>query len=266
MPFTLLEGTFRPNADLPDGDSVAFAPDDPAPLFTLPRCGTPPRVCGDGTVRPRLEGIDALEAGAFASDAIARHLEWIGTSTDAGAARGYLLTNRIGPRGRPIAFAFAGEPEDEDGASVFLDVELLRESVNHKLLEAGVVYPLFYDTLFGDLRAALARAAAGARAHGRGLWPADRTREGVTWGGRGSLPELAPIFPKLRRRLEEYTRDRDFRRDSADLASFTDFLFATRERLFLLSESKFTGLDNVVEVDGDRVLLAKRPEDMVFLS
>ena len=202
----------------------------------------------------------------FASDATERNLKLIGLSSQTDEAGGYILANQIGPNGRPICFVFAGEAPEDDGASVFLDVDRMKESVNYRLIEAGVVYPLFYDTLFGDLREALTAAAHNARDSGLGFWPNDKTAAGVAWGGADSLPNLDPIFPKLWRRLEKYTQNRDFRDESDTLDAFIDFLQASRDRLFILSEARFTDLDNIVEVHGTTVRLPFLPQDLVFVS
>lgn len=270
MGFKLLKGTFDPGAGFPDGDSVRFKPDDPSPLFSLPRKGRSPRVNqNNGTVQLRFEGVDALEKEAkepFASDATKKNLELLNLESTSDNSRGYILANQIGPNGRPICFVFAGEPKEEDHSDIFLDSKRVKESVNYLLLEAGVLYPLFYDTLYGDLRETLTDAAVQARENNKGLWPHDKTREGVIWEGKASLPELAPIFPKLWRRLEKYTQNRDFRDESDTLDAFTDYLEAKRDRLSIISESRFTDLDNIVKVEGDKVSLPYLPEDLIFLS
>ena len=270
MPFTLLKGTFKPATGIPDGDTVRFQPDDPSPLFTLPRRGRPPRVNqNNGTISLRCEGIDALEKDAkepFASDATNKNLEILGLVGPTAEGAGYILTNQIGPNGRPISFVFVGEADEDDGASIFLNVDLLKESVNFRLIEASVVYPLFYDTLFSDLRSALASAVSAARSFGLGVWSSDKTHTGVTWGGAASLPNLDPIFPKLWRRLEKYTQDRDFRDESGTLDAFIDFLEANKDRLFIISESRFTDLDNIIDVNDNTVKLPFLPEDLVFVS
>jgi hypothetical protein len=223
----------------------------------------------NGTIQLRYEGIDALEKDAkqpFASDATRKNLELLGLTSPADESNGYILANQIGPNGRPICFVFAGDADEDDGSTVFLDLDRMKGSVNFRLVEAGAVYPLFYDTLFGDLRLGLASATVSARSSGFGFWPKDKTGTGVRWGGASSLPGLDPIFPKLWRRLEKYTQNRDFRDESATLDAFIDFLQANRDRLFIISESRFTDLDNIVDVDDDKVSLPSLPEDLVFVS
>jgi endonuclease YncB( thermonuclease family) len=53
---------------------------------------------------------------------------------------------------------------------VSLRAGLLRQSLNYHSLDRGQSYPLFYDTLFADLRTVLAEAATTARQARRGLW------------------------------------------------------------------------------------------------
>ena len=270
MPFTLLKGTFKPAAGFPDGDSVRFRPDDPSPLFSLPRQGRSPRLNqNNGTIQLRYEGIDALEKDAkepFASSATRKNLELLSLSDATDESTGYIMANQIGPNGRPICFVFAEKTDENDGSRIFLDVDRMKNSVNFRLVEAGAVYPLFYDTLFFDLRSALSSAVVSARSSGQGFWPNDQTSIGVQWGGASSLPDLEPIFPKLGRRLEKYTQNRDFRDESEMLEAFIDFLQANKDRLFVVSESRFTDLDNIVVVEGSTVRLPFLPEDLIFQS
>lgn len=270
MPFTLLKGRFKPDTGIPDGDSVRFAPTDPSPLFTLRRQGRTPRINqNNGTVQLRFEGIDALEKEAkepFASDATSKNLDLLGLSNPSDESDGYILANQIGPHGRPICFVFAGTIDEPDGSSIFLDVEQMKQSVNFQLIDSGVVYPLFYDTLFYDLRSALSDAVVNARRSGQGIWPHDKTVAGVKWAGASSLPNLEPIFPKLWRRLEKYTQHRDFRDEADTLDAFIDFLQSNPDRLFILSENRFSDLDDLVVINGDMVSLPFQPEDLLFLS
>lgn len=140
---------------------------------------------------------------------------------------------------------FAGSAPEADGDRVFLEVERMRDSVNYRLTEAGEVHPFFFDTLFVDLREALATATAAVRSTEAGVWSRDKTNIGVEWQGTRSLPDIDPIFPRLWRRLERYTQDRDFRDESDTLAGFIDFLIANPDRLFMISQSRCTDLDNV---------------------
>ena len=270
MPVTLVKGIFKPAAGVPDGDTLRFAPFDVSPLFALTRRSRRLRVNqNNGTVSLRYEGIDAVEKDAveqFASKATENNLRLLGLKGATDETEGYILASHIGTNGRAISFVFSGTTDEEDGSRIFLGRERMKDSINYKLLETGLVYPLFYDTLFANLRQELASATASARQSGLGLWPSDRTKEGVTWGGASSLSEIPPIFPKIWRRLENYTQSRDFRDNSATLENFQEYLETRRDRLFIVSESRFTDLDGIVQIDNNKVSLPYLPEDLIFQS
>lgn len=268
MPFTLIKGTFIPAAGIPDGDTVRFQVNNPVLLDRLTVTGLPLDLNQkNNTVSLRYEGIDAPERGArepFACDATARNINLLGLNNVYDAGPGYILARQLGPWGRPISFVFAGETEEADGSSVYLETDRMRESVNFQLIKAGVVYPLFYDTLFVDLRTTLAEATVAAREEDLGLWPRDRTREGVTFSTAGSLPLISPIFPKIWRRLKKYTERDDFTEGENALDGFVDFLRRQSDRLRVIPEARSTGLDNIVEADGNEVRMGFNPENLVF--
>ncbi len=270
MPFTIISGEFVPEAGRPDGDSIRFRPDDPTPLFSLPRRGRPPIISSrNGTIQLRFEGIDTMESRAaepFSSDATNSNLELCGVPNGTGTARGYIFSTQIGPNGRPISFAYAGDAPEADGSSIFVDVDRMKESVNFQQLSRGHAYPLFYDTLFNDLRRAMADEVVTARAKGDNVWSADVTNTGATYSGRDSLERIPPIFPKLWRRLNSYSRDRDVA-NPEDLSEFMDFLNSLREeRILIISEQRTTGFDNVLEVNDDVIKMTVLPEDIIIMS
>ncbi|WP_350285786.1 hypothetical protein [uncultured Croceitalea sp.] len=270
MPFTLIKGEFVPEAGKPDGDSMRFRPIDPTPLFMLKRKGRPPKINQtNGTIQLRFEGIDTMESKAadpFSSDATKSNLALCGVPDGTGTAPGYILTNQIGPNGRPIAFVYAGTNTAADGASIFLEGEQLKESVNYKQLELGHAYPLYYDTLFFSLRQVLTEAVTKARSSNLNVWGADLTNSGANYSGPDSLLTMPPIFPKLWRRLDKYSRDSDTMNPNS-LAEFEEYMESIREeRVFILSESNATGFDDIIEVSGNEIELEYLPEDIVVVS
>ena len=270
MPFTLTAGEFVPEAGRPDGDSVRFRPDDPTPLFSLPRRGRPPKVNStNGTIQLRFEGIDTMESRAadpFSSDATTSNLDLCGVPGGTGTARGHILSTQIGPNGRPICLVYAGDAAEPDGDSIFVDVDRMKQSVNFKQISLGHAYPLFYDSLFFDLRAAMAEETVSARTDGRTLWPADATNAGAAYSGRDSIETMPPIFPKLWRRLDSYSRDTDVA-DPDSLDEFIEYLQSLREeRVLIISEGRMTGFDDLVKVEGDTVKMSHLPEDLVIVS
>lgn len=261
MPFTLIKGHFRPAAGVPDGDSVRFQPDSPALMRSIPRVRMPPAAT---TVQLRYEGIDTLEKQAIqphANNARDANLRLLGTQGvgDAVGARGFILTREGDMKsGRPICFVFAGETVEEDGKVVFLGPDRVPDSVNYKLMEGGMAYPLFYETLFKELRDVFLVALAAARANPNvGHINLDRSRAGVSYSGPNSLSSLPPIFPKLFRRLDSW--------NGANLQGFLQSVEQNDgERMHTLSDDRFIGFHDGLEVSGDTVKLLYAPEDMVF--
>jgi hypothetical protein len=145
---------------------------------------------------------------------------------------------------------------------VFLRASLLKRSLNYRSLAAGQAYPLFYDTLFADLRAVLTQAAATARQTGLGMWPQDRSQMGLAVTGQAELEQQGVLLPKLFRRLSEFLAQQQ----PGDLAGFLAWLAAAEEQVLDLPSGNFTHFDNVVAVQGDQVRLLRRPEELVFVS
>jgi endonuclease YncB( thermonuclease family) len=274
----------------PDGDSIHFRPDDPAQLDRLDKLARPYRLTRIGSVMLRLEGIDALELhyspdgggptsfqprplADQARDFLTGKLGMNpvpyapprGVRVDPPVPRdgvlGYIVSRALEINGRPVAFAFAGPPSVPDGTEVFLSVAEMRRSLNYQLLHAGHAYPMFYDTLFHDLRGDMARAVRQARRYGRGLWPRDRSQAGLAVGSQADLEADGVIFPKLFRRLTDFLAT-----NPDDLSGFPDRLTRTREQTLDLKTVNFTHFDNVVAVEGDTVRLTQPPESLVFVS
>ena len=267
--FTVIKGSFVPGAGRPDGDSIRFRPDNADPIFRLRRRGHAPRISSTtGTIQLRFEGIDTMESKAtdpFSSDATLSNLELCGVGNGQEFGRGYILSNQLGPNGRPIAFVFSGETDKIDGSEVFLDITWMEESVNFKQIVRGHAYPLFYDTLYKELREHIATATVGARNSRNGVWSADITNSGAQYTGEESVLTMAPIFPKLWRRLDKYSRDTDIV-DPTSLAEFLNYLEDGDERIFVVTQQWNTSFDSIVEVDEDQIKLIVLPEEIVVTS
>jgi endonuclease YncB( thermonuclease family) len=279
----------------PDGDSIHFRPADPALLDRLRVLARPYRLSAIGSVQLRLEGLDALEihyspdgggpvvppagaprrAGARLPDRLLgmnpvpyappRNVR-VRPPVPVDATPGYIVSRSLEINGRPVSFAFAGEPPVPDGTEVILTVEEMRRSLNYQLLRAGHAYPLFYDTLFYDLRNEMARAVRQARRYKRGLWPQDRSADGISVARQSDLEQSGVIFPKLFRRLTDFLAQTRNDPGRAGLAGFAPWLERTREQVLDIPLVHFTHFDNRVEIAGDTVRLALPPEEMVFIS
>jgi endonuclease YncB( thermonuclease family) len=294
MPFIVIQGTFHlvgrtqagnPTGFEPDGDSIQFKPTNPQLLDQLDQPGRPYRLTLIDSTQLRLEGIDALElhfdsthqprpladqARDFLTGKLGlnpvpyrppRNVQ-VKPPVLKDATAGFILSRALEINGRPIAFAFTSAPPEPDGSEVFLRASLLKRSLNYRSLAAGQAYPLFYDTLFADLRAVLTQAAATARQAGSGLWPQDRSQTGLQVTGPADLEQQGVVFPKLFRRLSEFLAQQQ----PGGLAGLLPWLAASEEQVLDLTAGNFTHFDNVVAVEGGQVRLLRRPEELVFVS
>lgn len=269
MPFLMIPGKFAPDFGRPDGDSLRFIPDDPEPLFRLKRRGAPPKINNtNGSIQLRYEGIDTLEKSAiqpFSSDALASNLALAGAAEGEDRPRGHIMTNQVDPHGRPIVFAFAGDAEGPAGREVHLDPDGIMNSINVQQLERGHAYPLFYDTLFDDLRHRCTEVTLQAQVAKLGVWAADRTNEGAVW--TGDPDTMAPIFPKLWRRIDAYVRDDTFFDPAQPFAGLKRWIETIKpERVSIPSRDMFTGFDNLLETTDSTVRMTVQPHEVVVIS
>lgn len=275
MEYMLLKGTFKPSN--PDGDSIHFMPDNPnAPdlLRRLPRrkrYGSP-EIKNDGRVKIRYEGIDTLETryrgstqGEFAHRATCKNLELLEAPNENNKTQGYILTHLIDTYGRPVAFVFVGDAKENDGTRVKLDVDQIKQSVNFGIIQAGLAYPCFYSTLADNLRRAISAVAIEARDNCLEFWPNDHTESGVTWGGPDSVSELQPIFPKLWRHLKKYSRAKDFKDKANTLDAFIDYLRLQIEAVYIVSQLRFTTLDQIVTINKNTIKMNHDPNDLILI-
>jgi endonuclease YncB( thermonuclease family) len=286
MPLRLIKGSYRVLHSQPDGDSVHFHPDD-GEAFAKLRMKA--HLSPAGAVQLRLDAIDALEThytprahGGFtqhqplplAHAAADRLLAVLGfedvkrdreTVTSATPERtpGYILTRFADKYGRPVAFAYAGTSAHADLGQVTVTAAMLRQSVNHRLLAEGLVYPTFYSKLYPDLRAELTATAQAARAAGSGVWNGDATTSGATVTSLADLDDHIVLLPKLFRRLVDYLA---LGAGDVSLDRFGAFLAARDDRLFVISEGHATGLDTITAVSGQKIRLTHPPEDLVFIE
>jgi endonuclease YncB( thermonuclease family) len=293
MTFLVIEGTFHlvgrtaagnPSGFEPDGDSMQFKPRNAALLDQLEQIGEPVDLTSIGSTQLRFEGIDALElhfsgsnqprpladdARDFLTDVMgmdpvhyrAPDLTRVQPPVEHDGTPGFILSRALEAHGRPVSFAYTGAPPQSDGTRVELRAPLLRRSLNYKSLVAGDSYPLFYDTLFGSLRAVLSRAADAARSQKLGIWAGDRSQLGLGVTTQPALEKDAIVFPKLFRRLTEFLRE-----GHRGLANFLPWLADKREQVLDLTDDNFTHFDNVLAVDNGKIRLKRQPEQLVFVS
>jgi endonuclease YncB( thermonuclease family) len=281
MAIFLIAGSFRITGAQPDGDSIRFTPNDPG-KWDLITGDTRVKRNASGAAQLRLDAIDALEThyGSprthqpldLAHAAADELLTWLGftnvvrgqnetvTSSTPETVPGYILSRSADLYGRCIALVGRGEPPQDDGSPFFVDVDTLRTTANHHLIQQGLAYPTYYRALFPDLRNEFTAVAGQARDGGLGAWARDATTAGFDVAGRASLEDDIVIVPKLFRRLVDYLHLGD---DS--MAGFPAFLDQAADKFFVLSTGhSTTGLDAVVEVIGNDVKMTRPIEDLVF--
>ena len=277
MPFTLLKGTFHVKGYSPDGDSLKFKAKRASNWKKLTGKAVKPNA--KGHVQLRIEGIYSLETHYARSPTSHQprplahqagdelmvllgitNVVWgpshgrVSSAND--GVEGFILARNTGPYGRPICFVFSGSINKQDGSSVYLDKQLVRKSANYAMLRIGHAYPLFYETLFYDLRDALASAVKEARSKQRGLWPKDDSN---TWIDATDIPALEDkvvLFPKLYRRLIDHDRS------GQPMSKLPERL--DNEDITVISTVHHTHFDTVVEVNGKKVRMTVKPEDLVF--
>jgi hypothetical protein len=284
MPFKLIQGRYVAVGFSPDGDSVRFIPDNAALLLAL-RGPKPDRFQQGDSIQLRLEAIDALEThytqgqvqhqplgvAGSARDFLLTHLgiknvQWNADGTRIVSADddvpGCILSRTFEQNRRPVAFAYAGAPEEPDGADVFLDGPRLQQSVNFLSLAHGFVYPTYYEGLFASLRQVVNTAVIAARnAVGENtVWSIDRTNSGVQVPPLMNLSDNFAVLPKLFRRLSVYLQG------ATDLSEFEQFLEKDPDPCIFIPDADPTSLHRFVQVSGDTVKLTVQPEQLMFLE
>ncbi len=178
----------------------------------------------------------------------------------------YICSTQLGPNGRPIALVFAGEADGDDGGDIYLEPNDIMSSVNVQQFQRGFAYPLFYDSLYDDLRDRCTEVSLEAKRQKRGVWKVDKTNsaDGAEW--TGDPDTLAPTFPKLWRRIDKYVRDETLFDPDKPFRNLLEFIERTDERISILSQSRFTGFDNVIETTDNTVRMTVDPHDVVVIS
>ena len=278
MSFTLIKGNFHVLGYSPDGDSIRFKAKDASLWKKL--SGPAVELNARGHAQLRIEAVDALEThyqgycqphkpARAAARYLLSHLGinevvWNETQSIVVKAQdgteGYILARSTESNRRPVAFVFAGETEERDGAEITLDESILKESLNYQLLDSGMAYPMYYNGLFSDLRKPLTKAVIHARTEELGLWPYDKTTRGFSVSGLKAITEEVAILPKLFRRIVNYMGD------GGKIDGFKEHLQKGCEPLVRIEQVHFTRLDAVVDVRGEKVRLAELPENLIFMD
>lgn len=300
MPFILIKGTFHIVGKQPDGDSVRFKAANKNNWKKLTTESGKPvtkdiTATTDQTVQLRIESIDALETHykgnhqSLAQSTVATKylLGLLGfknvtfgpsgiivTSAAKDGVEGYILTRYIDNPlySRPVSFVFTGKTSMADGKDdVFLDKDLLRKSVNYKMMQAGFVYPVFYNTLFYDLRNEFISALKSAKNKKKNIWhptTGDSTNKGFKAVKLVDLEDKEIVFPKLFRRLADFHNAKSLGY-AKTLKNFKEkYLPPKGDILEIMSINHTTdALDFVIDVvSANKLRLKYLPEDLKFFQ
>jgi endonuclease YncB( thermonuclease family) len=290
--YTLIRGQYRIHRAVnplqgpqPDGDTIRFEPNDLQLVRNLRRIsGRPPDIRSLG-INARYECIDALEThfeqahqnNALAFAARDKNLELIGytnvaffpahpniiSSVDNDPMPGYVLANGIEANGRLLGLVYVGAPPADDGKPVFVDQALLDQSVNAKLVQAGLAYVEPYDSMPIALVERMRALVREARTAGRGVFAS----ESVSIGTAATIQSLDDaqnlvMWPKLFRRLASY-----FAEGNVGLANFDSWIRQDRVRrddTLRLPNGERSNMHDTYQIAGNDLSLLFNPEDLII--
>lgn len=193
---------------------------------------------------------------------------------------GYIVVNDIEKNGRPISWIFPGDTRSKDGCKLDTDdlQGILKESLNYNLLAAGLVYPYFFMTLASKLRQTLIYGVQNAQRQKMGIWNLDKTQDGVKIKNLKQLTEKVLVWPYLfrriaknqfKRQMEDYweavEKKKRFEADTEEL-HLNSFFKDTNPYVFMVKESDFVRLDQIVTIKKNEFKLNTHPGNIVFLS
>lgn len=180
-------------------------------------------------------------------------------------------------KGRMLGWVFPSSAPWAEGQTL-TEAELLaslKSSANAQMLNQGLAWPYFYMTLPSQLRGKLAYYAGSAQRYGRGVWPLDQTRAGLSATTVTELNEQAVLMPYLYRKAL-----RAWRQDAlATWWAGGDVSAAALERLALdrlfvsgdpyvytVSDRQFLRLSEILSVQGGVLTMSRKAQDVVFLE
>lgn len=276
MTFSVIAGRYFVVNYSPDGDTIRFQPQNPADLARLQ--GIAARLNGRGHCALRLEAIDALETHfenrhqplRLANQARNELLQFLGITNvvwDSNqssvisandGAEGYIIARATEKFGRVVAFAYPGAVPQPTGTNVFLTPAMLNDSANAHLINVGLAYPTYYQTLFSDLRTHLTGLVTTARGAAVGVYGVDHTNALFAVPNIGTLTDGVVIMPKLFRRASAYVAA------TGTINGIKGALAANPEPVLDLRDNNFTHFDTFVDEQAGQIQLTRRPEELVF--
>lgn len=196
---------------------------------------------------------------------------------------GYIITNDIERKGRPISWVFAGKTRTRDGSNITKSslTRRLPKSGNYHLLKMGMVYPYFFMTLAASLREKLIEAVDYAQENAKeykNLWAIDRTERYVTLKKMETITTKYNIYPYLFRKIVKHQylqrmkaywnalEHADSFKDDDEAVSLENFLEGGNPYVFLVKEKDFVKLEEILYLSKTRIKLKTSPQNIVFLG
>ncbi len=193
---------------------------------------------------------------------------------------GYIVVNDMDRKGRPISWAFGGTTRKKDGSAITKSAlgKILKKSVNHILLDNGLVYPYYFYTLSSSLRDILVPAVTNAQKKKLGIWSEDQTEKGITLRSLSKLTGHHLILPYLFRRIikhqyrrmneayfEALRKKKKFTPNTKSLYLDT-FWDDTNPYVFRLDKNDFVRMDQIIKVTKTKIVMTVDPGKIIFLS
>jgi endonuclease YncB( thermonuclease family) len=227
--YIVIKGCFIPKNYEPDGDSVRFIADNVDLYQNLHGSYRIKPSKRDKSVQLRFEAVDAPEthygtaAQQFGDKARDQLLAWMGfknihffsnnpekvESCDPETVRGAILSKAVDVNGRPIVYVLLEEQASllNYGDWVKVDADLLKNTINYRLLAEGIAYYTVYTSTPYIHRKILSKVSLEALCANKGIWSLDMTSEFVLDDQDSIGPQGQLILPKLFRRCTDYLKD-----------------------------------------------------------
>jgi endonuclease YncB( thermonuclease family) len=286
--YQVIRGNFVIQDKSPDGDSVRFIADDAELYSHLHRSERINLSPTDNSVQLRFQAIDAPEVhygkdaqplGDESRDMLLKLLgfkkiQFSGnkvTSAKPDSIAGAILSTAVERNGRPVAYTLLEKDADgfDDGNSINLNAELLRKTLNFKLLEQGFAYLNLYSSVPLSHRLVLQTVSRTARSEKLGVWAVDRTAN-FTLDDLTSItpPNGQLIYPKLFRRCTDYLKavNKGFRGNLKEWLLSTENTSTPENDAVLLNGKTEVKLSDLILQQNNRIVFQADTINVVFIE
>jgi endonuclease YncB( thermonuclease family) len=286
--YQVIHGQFVIQDKSPDGDSVRFIADDLNLYEHLHRSERINLSPTDNSVQLRFQAIDAPEvhygrdAQPLGEDSRDYLLKLLGfkkiqfsgnkvTSAKPDSIPGAILSLAVERNGRPVAYTLLEKDREglDDGESINLTTELLRKTLNFKLLEQGFAYLNLYSSVPLVHRRILQTVSRNARSAQLGIWAIDRTPN-FTLDDLTSItpPNGQLIYPKLFRRCIDYLKsvDKGFRGNLKEWLLASETTSSSENDAVLLNGKTEVKLSDLILQQNNRIVFQADTINVVFIE